>query len=67
MKLFTKHTPADRGRIKVTIESDVVVIREFWRLVGDAIPMLSERAPQVVQAYKDVVKAMAEFEELNKS
>lgn len=67
MKLFTKHTPADRGRIKVTIESDMVVVREFWRLVGDTIPMLSERAPQVVQAYKDVIKAMNELDIPTKS
>ena len=61
-KYFTKNTPEMRGRIKVTVETDMVVMREFWQLVGDIPSMISERAPQVVQAYKDFQKAWDELE-----
>ena len=64
-KLFTKHTPDSRGRLKVTVETDMVVLREWFRLIGDLPLAVSERAPQIVQAYKDAVKAFAELDDMS--
>ena len=43
--LFTKHTPAMRGRCKVTVEYDAVFIRELWQGLAN-IPEAASRMPK---------------------
>ena len=35
-KYFSKNTPPMRGRVRVTVETDAVYIREIFQLIGDA-------------------------------
>jgi len=63
MKKFFKHQPADRGRIKITVETDMVVVREFWQLLGDMPEAIAKRAPHIPEAVKAVAKAISEISE----
>jgi hypothetical protein len=63
MKKFFKHQPADRGRIIVTVETDMVAAREFWQLLGDLPEAIAQRVPHIPKAVEAVVKAISELSE----
>ena len=61
MKLFTKNTPASRGRLKITIELDAVAQREFATNLKDAIKWLatSPERKEIVHGIVETMQALS--------
>lgn len=57
-KLFSKHTPESRGRMRITIDVDAVYIREVYDLLGDAPKAIADRMPMWKAAFEKIAKAM---------
>jgi hypothetical protein len=62
MKLFTKNTPATRGRIKVTVEFDAVAQREIVTNFKDAIKWLttSPERKEIVAGFIETMQAIGD-------
>ena len=57
MKLFTKNTPASRGRIKVTVEFDAVAQREVATNLKDALKWLAT-SPERKEIVRGIIETM---------
>ena len=63
MKKFFKNQPKNSGRVKITVETDMVVVREWFQLIGDLPAAITARAHTIPEAIKAVVKALEDLPE----
>ena len=65
MKLFSKHTPKMRGRIKITIETDAVAMREVATNYKDALKWLTT-SPEPIDMFTGFIRQMDRLADIDK-